>query len=66
MFALILTSTPNGKTIPIGIAYFVHEYNNRYDEMAAGAFFAMIPALLLVAFAQRFIIKGLTLGALKG
>jgi ABC-type glycerol-3-phosphate transport system permease component len=34
--------------------------------MAAGAFFAMIPALLMVAFAQRYIIKGLTLGALKG
>jgi ABC-type glycerol-3-phosphate transport system permease component len=34
--------------------------------MAAGAFFAMIPTLLMVAFAQRFIIKGLTLGALKG
>jgi multiple sugar transport system permease protein len=66
LFALTLTSTPNGKTIPIGIASFVHEYNIRYGEMAAGAFFAMIPALLLVAFAQRFIIKGLTLGALKG
>jgi ABC-type glycerol-3-phosphate transport system permease component len=34
--------------------------------MAAGAFFTMIPALLMVAFAQCYIIKGLTLGALKG
>lgn len=66
LFALTLTSTPRGMTIPIGIASFVHEYNIRYGEMAAGAFFAMIPALLMVAFAQRYIIKGLTLGALKG
>lgn len=66
LFALSLTSTPNGMTIPVGIAGFVQEYNIRYGEMAAGAFFAMIPALLLVAFAQRYIIKGLTLGALKG
>jgi len=66
LFALSLTSTPRGMTIPVGIASFVQEYSIRYGEMAAGAFFAMIPALLLVAFAQRFIIKGLTLGALKG
>lgn len=66
LFALSLTSTPNGMTIPVGIAGFVQEYSIRYGEMAAGAFFAMIPALFLVAFAQRYIIKGLTLGALKG
>jgi len=66
LFSLSLTSTPRGMTIPVGIAGFAQEYNIRYGEMAAGAFFAMIPALLLVSFAQRFIIKGLTLGALKG
>lgn len=66
LFSLTLTSTPRGMTIPVGISSFVQEYSIRYGEMAAGAFFAMIPALLMVAFAQRFIIKGLTLGALKG
>jgi multiple sugar transport system permease protein len=66
LFALALTSTPRGMTIPVGISSFVQEYSIRYGEMAAGAFFAMIPALLLVAFAQKFIVKGLTLGALKG
>lgn len=66
LFALSLTSTPRGMTIPVGISSFVQEYSIRYGEMAAGAFFAMIPALLMVAFAQRYIIKGLTLGALKG
>ncbi|CAG1014096.1 Trehalose transport system permease protein SugB [Anaerolineales bacterium] len=66
LFALSLTSTPRGMTIPVGISSFAQEYSIRYGEMAAGAFFAMIPALLMVAFAQRYIIKGLTLGALKG
>jgi multiple sugar transport system permease protein len=66
LFSLSLTSTPRGMTIPVGISSFVQEYSIRYGEMAAGAFFAMIPALLMVAFAQRYIIKGLTLGALKG
>lgn len=66
LFALTLTSTAQGMTIPVGIASFVHEYNIRYGEMSAAAFFATLPALILVAFAQRHIIKGLTLGALKG
>ncbi|MDO8971722.1 MAG: carbohydrate ABC transporter permease [Saprospiraceae bacterium] len=66
LFALSLTSTPRGMTIPVGISSFVQEYSIRYGEMAAGSFFAMIPALLMVAFAQRYIIKGMTLGALKG
>lgn len=66
LFALTLTTTPAGRTIPVGIANFVQEYNVRYGEMAAGSFFAMIPALILVLIAQRHIIKGLTVGAVKG
>ena len=66
LFSLSLTSTPRGMTIPVGISSFAQEYSIRYGEMAAGAFFAMLPALLMVTFAQRYIIKGLTLGALKG
>ncbi|MCC7449655.1 MAG: carbohydrate ABC transporter permease [Anaerolineae bacterium] len=66
LFALVLSSTPRGMTIPVGIASFIQEYNIRYGEMAAAAFFATIPALILVIVAQKHIVKGLTLGALKG
>ena len=66
LFALSLTSTSSGMTVPVGIAAFAQEYNIRYGEMAAAAFFAIIPALILVVLAQRHIVKGLTLGALKG
>jgi multiple sugar transport system permease protein len=66
LFALSLTSTPNGMTIPVGIASFVQEYNIRYGEMSAASIFASIPGIILIIFAQRHIIKGMTLGALKG
>ncbi len=66
LFALSLTTTSAGRTIPVGIANFVQEFNIRYGDMAAGSFFAMIPALILVLVAQRHIIKGLTVGAVKG
>ena len=66
LFALSLTTTSAGRTIPVGIANFVQEFNIRYGEMAAGSFVAMVPALILVLVAQRHIIKGLTVGAVKG
>ncbi|TVR88844.1 MAG: carbohydrate ABC transporter permease [Trueperaceae bacterium] len=66
LFALVLTSTPRGGTIPIGIASFVQEWDLRYGEMAAATMLAAIPAIILVLFAQRHIIKGMTMGAVKG
>lgn len=64
LFALNLTSTQTA-TIPVGISKFAQQYEIRYGEMAAAAFFATIPAIILIAVAQRQIVKGLTLGALK-
>lgn len=66
LFALTLTSTPAGMTVPVGISTFVQEWNIRYGEMAAATVVAMIPGLVLLSFAQKQIVKGLTLGALKG
>lgn len=64
LFALNLTTT-KAVTIPVGISKYAQQYEIRYGEMSAGAFFATIPAILFLSIAQRQIIKGLTLGALK-
>jgi multiple sugar transport system permease protein len=64
IFSLNLTSMHTA-TIPVAIAKFAQQYEIRYGEMSAAAFFATIPALIFLFFAQRQIIKGLTLGALK-
>jgi multiple sugar transport system permease protein len=64
LYALNLTST-KAITIPIGIAKFSQQYEVRYGEMSAAAFFATLPAIIFLAVAQRQIVKGLTLGALK-
>lgn len=66
LFALVLTSTPKGNTIPIGIAGFVQEYNLRYGELSSAAILATIPAVILIVLAQRHIVKGMTMGAVKG
>jgi len=66
LFALILTSTPAVKTIPIGLASLQSAYFTRWGIMTAGAVLQTIPALILVLFAQKYIISGLTFGGVKG
>jgi multiple sugar transport system permease protein len=52
-------------TVPVAIAKFAQDYEIRYVQMAAAASLSAIPALLLLIVAQRWIVKGLTLGAVK-
>jgi multiple sugar transport system permease protein len=60
LFALILTSytTP---LVTVLTAQFVHETGMEWNLMAATAAGAMLPAILAVAFAQRYIVQGLRL-----
>ena len=51
-------------SIPVGNA--VRVYGNNYDLMIMGSCFALVPLLVLYLFAQRFIIEGMTAGAVKG
>ncbi len=65
LFALILTSTPAVKTVPIGLASLQSAYFTRWGVMTAGAVLQTLPAIAFVLFAQRYITSGLTLGAVK-
>ena len=62
--ALNLTASATA-TVPVGISKFAQEYEIQYGEMAAATVLATIPAILLMFVGQRWIVKGLTLGALK-
>lgn len=52
-------------TVPVAIAKYAQEYEIKYTEMAASAALSIIPALVLLLFGQRYIVKGLTAGAVK-
>jgi multiple sugar transport system permease protein len=52
-------------TVPVAIARFAQQYEVQHSQMAAASVIATIPALLLMALGQRFIVRGLTLGAVK-
>jgi multiple sugar transport system permease protein len=65
-FAVSLTLTlKQTATVPVAIAKFAQDFEIQYTQMAASAALSIVPALLLLLVGQRFIVKGLTQGAVK-
>ena len=64
LFAANLTSV-NARTITTGLAAFVSVTGTNWGEMAAVATMAILPALIFLVFVQRYIVTGLTFGAVK-
>lgn len=63
MFALILN--PNTTPITVGIYYFIGSYSTNWPSVMAVAAIAALPAIVLLASAQRYIAAGITAGAVK-
>jgi multiple sugar transport system permease protein len=62
--ALNLTARQTA-TVPVAIAKYAQENETKYGAMAAGAVLSTLPALIVLFFAQRHIVRGLTAGAVK-
>lgn len=65
-FPVVLTlAQRQTATVPIGIGKYAQENTVAFTEMAAASTLSMLPAFLLLLIAQRFIVRGLTSGAVK-
>jgi len=65
-YALIFTSTLAAKTAPVAIAEFVGRYAVNITGMMAGGILAALPPVILGLVFQRYIVSGMTAGAVKG
>ena len=65
LFALIL-SGPASKTLPVVIAGLTTDLGPLYGEMSAAAVMIMLPNIVMTLVMQRYVVRGLTLGAVKG
>ena len=65
-YALIFTSTLAAKTVPVAIAEFIGRYVVNINGMMAGGILAAIPPVLVALIFQRYIVSGMTAGAVKG
>ena len=67
VLASALLQTTKHYTLPVGMYGFVNQaYEKTWGPFAAGALMAMVPVVALFLFLQRWIVSGLTSGAVKG
>jgi multiple sugar transport system permease protein len=63
--AFVLTSRA-ATTLPVIVLSFIVEEGVMWGQMSAAVTCAMLPAVVLLVLAQRHMVKGLTMGAVKG
>jgi multiple sugar transport system permease protein len=66
LFALVMTQTDAAMTLPVGIAGRVTQYEIKWGVMSAAAAVALAPILVFALALQKYLVRGLSLGAVKG
>lgn len=65
LIALVLISDKSWLTVPVGLLSFQGQFSSRYTELMAGVVLSVTPILIIYIFLQRYLVSGLTAGALK-
>ncbi len=65
LWALIVVSSEQMRTVQLGLAIFRDRYATEWDKLMAGSVTAVLPILVVFLFAQKYFIKGITLSGLK-
>jgi ABC-type glycerol-3-phosphate transport system permease component len=66
IFALILAQDESHRMISVGLSNFYRSDYYIVGPMMAGALIAMSPVVILYILAQRYVVSGLSAGAVKG
>ena len=66
LFALMLISKTDKTTFPVGLLSFVSKFSVDFGQMMAAGVIALVPAFLFFVFIQKYLVQGLTAGAVKG
>ena len=66
LFALMFLNSQDQFTVPVGLSYMLGEYSVDFGALAAGGVVAVVPVVLVFAYVQKFLVQGLSAGAVKG
>ena len=66
LLALMFTQTPASQTMPIVVASFTSDFNISFSFINAAGVMAIIPPVIIAIVFERYIVSGLTAGAVKG
>jgi raffinose/stachyose/melibiose transport system permease protein len=66
LLALVMVSSENLRTAPLGLAFFQGQHTSDLTLLAAGAVIVATPVVFVYVFLQRHFIRGMLTGAVKG
>ena len=66
MMPSLITSDPALQTLPVVQSIFQTQFSNNYNVSFASYLMAMAPAIIVYLFTQRWVMEGVTQGAVKG
>jgi multiple sugar transport system permease protein len=66
LFALVLATSEKMFTLTVGLSTLIGEYSIAWNEIAAATVLASIIVIILYSFLEKYLVAGLTAGAVKG
>ena len=66
LWPLLVYRSSSKFTLPIGLNTLLTPYGNNYDVLIAGSMFSILPVLVVFLVFQKYLIDGMTAGAVKG
>ncbi len=66
LWQLVMLTNSSSMTLPVRIRILSGEYIAEYGHMMAAATLGMLPTMILFVSCQKYFVKGITLGGVKG
>jgi ABC-type maltose transport system permease subunit len=67
LLARVILQSPEKYTLAVGLSLFIRgEFTQRWGQFAAGALIGAVPIVIIFLALQRYLVSGLTAGAVKG
>ncbi|SEH83421.1 carbohydrate ABC transporter membrane protein 2, CUT1 family [Halobacillus karajensis] len=66
LFAMFLLNNTDVMTLPAGISTFITQFKTNWGALTAAATISILPVLIFSFLVQKHLVKGMTMGAVKG
>jgi multiple sugar transport system permease protein len=66
LWPLVMLSSPEKRTLSVGLSYLVGQYTTRWDLQMAGSVLTVLPILILFFILQKYFVQSIKLTGMKG